>query len=169
MKHFTWIGALALAVIAGAVYWTRQPPNLVGNPMAIEPQVAAGGSVSVSAPIRSAVAVENSDPIEPILVLAEWEIAPMPTLVDEVQEPTKVGSVYILGPGGWMRKASTTNPRPEAGRDPRPWMPYAPEDVELSATRRLEWAKLLTQEPALTPEASFEETAEPPLLETPKR
>ena len=97
---------------------------------------------------------------EPILVLPEWEVAPTPELVIDI----RMGSVLPIA------SREFPSPRPEAGRESRPWMEYAPEDEDLSATRRLEWAKLSTQDPVFAmSQATFEETAEPPLLELPKK
>lgn len=44
-------------------------------------------------------------------------------------------------------------------------MPYASEDAELSATRKLEWTKIAIREAAARPRDDvFEETQEPPLI-----
>ncbi len=166
MKHFTWAGALAVVAIAGVIYWTNREPDLAGK-VVIEPQVAEVRPVDAVSSPRNAVA--SVDVNEPILVLPEFEVAPVPQPVGFDEEPKRVGQVYVIGSYAYQRPPTERiGPRPEAGRDTRPWMPYASEDEELSATRRLAWAKLLTQDPAIA-EAAFEETAEPPLFEPKKR
>jgi hypothetical protein len=150
VKHFTWLGALAAAIAAG-IYWTRPTVDLA-EPAPTERQSASPKPrpPAAASSRKSAATIEM---IEPILVLPEWEVAPVPEAVD--------GTVMRDGEIG-DSSATSNVPRPEAGRTPRLWMPYADEDRELSDTRRLEWTKLAVRE---GPPADFEETAEPPQIE----
>ena len=157
MKHFTWIGAAAAGAIVAASYWTIRQPDLAERPRADAPVAIARPFFMPQAPRNPFAPIEI---IEPILVLPEWEVAPTPELVSDI----RMGSALPIA----VREA--LSPRPEAGRELRPWMDYAPEDEDLSATRRLAWAKLSTQDPVFAmSQATFEETAEPPLLETSKK
>jgi len=157
VKYLTWFGASIFGAAIAAIYWTNHEAELAKTSPADVPVALA---MPYRVPPMPAKSFGYSEVVEPILVLPEWEFAPAPELVAEVSG----------GSQSPMPLSVVASPRPEAGRESRPWMEYAPEDAELSATRRLEWARLSTQEPAFVSlEASFEESAEPPLLEAKKR
>jgi hypothetical protein len=155
VKYVPWLMGIA---VSGAVWfwWSHRPVEVADAPDVAPstPNVIPPAHVRANAKVKAKFVPEV---IEPILVLPDWEDAPAPEAVadnafDELA--IRVGQMK----GGASRPEIA--PRPEAGRSARPWMPYAEEDRELSDTRRLQWTRLLVQEPAL---ADLEETAEPPL------
>jgi hypothetical protein len=148
-----WIGwSAAWAVMIAGFWWAFRPGEDAPPPLPAvakleeserikslwkhEPQAVGEAKSSMPRPLP---------PLEPIAVVPDADI---------VSEPTPP----IVLVGGTVERPVT---RPEAGREPRGWMPYAPEDGELARRRLAEWARLAAQEEP-TPR-DFEETAEPPL------
>lgn len=164
MKSFTYV-LFALTVVAvPATLWVFRPvPPTSGTSATFVPSETKKSSDRP----RVAIAPNTSRPevIEPILVLPEIEVAPLP-------QPMLVPDLDVaIGRSGDFANADINigpqTPRPEVIRESRPWMPYAPEDRELADTRRLEWVKLSVRDSQAVPHLSdFEETQEPPLLDT---
>ena len=154
MKQFT---CLAGAVLGAAL--------LIG--FVNKPSPAPEAAVVVDRPTESRPSAHVPAPKpmtfadEPILVLADIEVAPLPESSNRVTTvPISVAPLLVSDSG-----KTSTGPRPESIREGRPWMPYASEDADLSATRKLAWTKIAIREAAARPRDDvFEETQEPPLI-----
>lgn len=153
-----WILALSVgAALVGGAAWrltrpTSAPPQA---PQVDRARQAARvqalwdpGACVLSLPIPVV------DVIEPILVFPEGDGRP-------TEEPlvVTVAADRALADG-------PTAARPEIGREPRRWMAYAPEDVELARRRKAAWERLVAEDllERRAPARDLEETAEPPIL-----
>lgn len=170
MRHLLWLGPLAI-LVAVAVYWTSIRPELVGTKIASDTapsseNVNPYASRVVSSIHSSTHRSTTPEVVEPILVLRELEVAPlpMPQLVPDLNVPIGRGGFDFTMPQGVVNAGP--GPRPDSSRESRPWMPYAPEDGDLSAQRKLQWARLIVDEAKAMPwVGGAEETSEPPLFE----
>ncbi|MEI7687336.1 MAG: hypothetical protein WCL32_20200 [Planctomycetota bacterium] len=155
MKQFTCLAGAVLgaAILIGFVTKPSPAPEpavVVDRPPASRP----------SAPIAAPKPMTFAD--EPILVLADIEVAPLPEPSNRSAISVPISNAPLLVSDSGK---TSTGPRPESIREGRPWMPYASEDAELSATRKLEWTKIAIREAAARPRDDvFEETQEPPLI-----
>jgi hypothetical protein len=152
MKRLSWLSFAAIPIAAIAIFLMTRPIQHAAKTVA--------PPATKSNPQAEPIAVARMEFHEPILMLPEFEIVgELQVLVPDLNIPIGNAIIPFAEP-----VSVTTNSRPEAGREPRPWMDYAAEDRELADTRRLEWTKLLIREsPPSRPD--FEETAEPPLFE----
>lgn len=144
-------GMLIAGVIVGGAYWRSQQHD-------DEFQAVPTAAPLVLRPVESPpMPSPPASVVETILLLPELEIAAMPEFVSAEPLPRPVGDASPQKTGA--------APRPEAHTNDRPWMPYAPEDRELSETRRLAWVTASVREAQATGRArDLEETQEPPLL-----
>ena len=162
-----WI-AMTLAAIGLAVgtWWlTRSPsprPEGLVFSNSSRPEVAVGRQPAVnSLPIALTGAVKKGlfgdghEGVEPIAVYVETEgsVESAPAPLPPVETATASSDRRV--------------PRPEAGIEPVPFMPYADEEAELARLRRQTQGRLAekqTDEPPLIRQVrELQETAEPPL------
>ena len=152
-----WIGlTLGATVLAGGLWYvTRTPKRDVAPFLATHrPEVVDAERVPPQLPSARVPRHARTGDLEPIFVIPETDppsepMPPLPTAVVKDDEPDRLV------------------PRPETGRETRPWMRYAEEDAELERLRKEEWDRIIaeqTPEPPLIVEPrDLEETAEPPL------
>jgi hypothetical protein len=158
------VGAIALM---GATWWLTMPRSTEtsADDTSREPGATAKGNYFSVAPTYvppipppKMLPRELSESAEPIAVVAES--------AEVAIEPSPVASeapVVATGPAILLRIA----PRPEAGIEPTPFMPYADEESELARLRRPGFDRVIVQQtdepPLLRQLREFTETAEPPL------
>ena len=147
-----WI-ALTLGIIisTGGVWWLTRPVEEAAGPHS---EVAEADSERPLEQFKERAVREakvsnapRQRAHEPIAVLPESDAMP----------ESPLGPPIVVSRNGSERSAD----RPEAGHEPRAWMPYAGEDRELAQSRKAAWDRLVPRD--------LEETAEPPLGEIVER
>jgi hypothetical protein len=154
-----WIAMIFAAVgLAAGTWWlTRSPaperPAAPVSEQASQSRTVASSTprpMSPSHPIRAWTSA-----VEPIAVHPETDVA-----VDPMPTPAVTTNLV-------RETSDRLVPRPEAGIEPVPFMPYADEEAELARLRRQTQGRLAekqTDEPPLIRQVrELQETAEPPL------
>jgi hypothetical protein len=157
-----WIAMTLAAVgVAAGAWWLTRSSTPLSASKSSAPEVCDVHPTAPGwppEPLPTAVRPRNfgasATDSEPIAVVPETEIA---------SEPVPTPAL----PTNLVRETSERLvPRPEAGIEPVPFMPYAEEDAELARLRRESQERLARQtaEPPLIRQIrELQETAEPPL------
>jgi hypothetical protein len=164
-----WIAMTLAAVgLAGGTWWLTNTPTPLSPDRYMRSWVDSSDNpppqpTEISSPvpdssrrfhIRPTGVDVRSISVEPIAVYVETEgaVESAPALLPPVVTATAVSDRLV--------------PRPEAGIEPVPFMPYAEEDAEVARLRRESRERLARQTaepPLLRPIRELQETAEPPL------